>query len=68
MALLGPDRIFSEVGNALRDAPGPAIATVKAYDVDVCRFAESRVHQPQALSNHILTVRVFRGHCATTHS
>ncbi len=60
MSLLGPDRILSEVRAALADAPGPTIATVKAYDVDVCRFAESRVHQPQALRNHLVTVRVFR--------
>ncbi len=59
--VLGPDRILSEVRAALADAPGPAIATIKAYDVDVCRFAESRVHQPQAFANHLLTVRVFRG-------
>jgi PmbA protein len=61
MTLLGPDRILSDIGAALRDAPGPAIATVKAYDMDVCRFAESRVHQPQAFTNHLVTVRVFRG-------
>ena len=59
--LVGADAIFTRVGAALRDAPGPAIATVRAYDVDVCRFAESRVHQPQGIVNHTVTVRVFRG-------
>jgi predicted Zn-dependent protease len=60
MSLPDESRAISLLRDALRRGGWPAIATLRAHELDACRFAESRVHQAAALRNHGVVVRVFR--------